>query len=216
MSDTQNTQFSHDSFPRRFVPSELATTLRSVGQDKPHSQRARIASAQPAPPENVMRPHPTNKNSSRSQNTPIPKRKTAHLTLWVKPIVKAELQRLAHSEGVSISKVGAAFLERAMQAHIDMQYSALFQPIIESTIRTELKRYFSRTVLFLARITMTLDVMKGLVKWLCRRIAGATNDQIDAVEVRSRTDARVNLVKRTPQLEAISHELEQTLMEGIV
>lgn len=96
-----------------------------------------------------------------------------------------------------------------------MHYSAFLQPVIETLLRNELKRYFSRMILFLARITMTIDVMKGLVKWLCRRLSGATKEQVDAAEARSRTDARVNLVKRTPQLEAISKELEETLMKGI-
>lgn len=211
-----HTQLSHDSVPSRLQRSQRVTTVRSVRQDKPRPTRARIASHQPAPPQNMMRAQKTNTPPARSQNQPNQKRKTVKLTIWTKPHVKAELQRIAEREGVSVSKAGATLLERAMQANIDMQYGEFLKPIIETLIRNELRRYFSRMILFLARITMTLDVMKGLVKWLCRRIAGATNEQVDNVEARSRTDARLNLVKRTPQLEAISEELEKTLMEGIV
>ena len=216
MVNTAPTQLPQNSVQRRLQQPELLTSLRAVRQDKPHPPLARTASHQPAPHQKAMRAHDMNTTPIRSQNNPIPKRKTVHLTLWVKPVVKAELQRLSESEGVSVSKVGAAFLERAMQGNIDMQYSALIQPIIETTIRTELRRYFSRMILFLARITMTLDVMKGLVRWLCRRLAGATKEQVDSVEVRSRTEARINIAKHTPQLEAISTELELTLMEVII
>src|SRR5437016_4441326 len=107
--------------------------LRSVGQDKPRPPRARTTSPQPAPLKKVMRPHETNSNPARSQKRSVPKRKTVHLTLWVKPVVKAELQRRAAREGVSVSATGAAFLEKALQADIDMHYGAMLEPIIERT-----------------------------------------------------------------------------------
>ena len=190
------------------------TTLRSVRQDKTAPNRDRIATRQPAPPKNLMRQHQMNRNSSRSQN-PIKKRKTVSMTLWVRPQLKTEIQRIAEQEGLSVSQTGSAGLEEWVRQKLHQQHTVLIQPIIETTIRNELRRYFSRMILFLARITMTIDVMKGLVKWLCRRLAGATKEQVDIVEARSRKDARVNLVNSTPQLEAISQELEKTLMEGI-
>jgi hypothetical protein len=144
------------------------------------------------------------------------KRRKKKVSIWLDPPEIAKLEAKARSEGLSISATGAAFIKRGMQAEADIQYSAFLQPVLQTLIRNELKRYFSRMILFLARITMTLDVMKGLVKWLCRRIAGATKEQVDKVEERSRTDARVNLQTRTPQLERISKELEQTLMEGVI
>src|SRR5205085_12418817 len=106
-------------------------------------------------------------------------------------------------------------LEEWVREQLHLQHAVLLQSILETTIRKEFRRSFSRMILFQARISLTLDVMKGLVKWLCRRLAGATKEQVDHVEERSRKDARVNLVKRTPQLESITEELEQTLMEGI-
>lgn len=143
------------------------------------------------------------------------KRKTVQISGWGRPHLKAELERIAACEGLSLSQTVVAGLEEWVRQQLHVQHAVLIQPIIETTIRNELRRYFSRMILFLARITMTLDVMKGLIKWLCRRLAGASQSQVDEVEVRSRTEARVNFVKHTPQLEAITKELEQTLMEGI-
>jgi hypothetical protein len=69
---------------------------RGLGQDKGASDRAHTASRQPAPREKVMRPHRLSSNSPRSNNKHTPKRKTVHLTLWVKPIVKSEEALGAH------------------------------------------------------------------------------------------------------------------------
>jgi hypothetical protein len=76
---------------------------RGLGQDKGASDRARTASRQPAPREKMMRPHRLSSNSPRSNNKHTPKRKTVHLTLWVKPLVKSELQRIAERDGLSLS-----------------------------------------------------------------------------------------------------------------
>ena len=77
------------------------------------------------------------------------KRQTVHLTLWVKPVVKEELERIAASEGISVSKAGGSFLEQSLQSHIDMHYSALLQPIIENAIQKQMRSYSTRlAVLF--------------------------------------------------------------------
>src|SRR5438105_1429612 len=99
------TQLSQNSVPSGVQHPEVVTTLRSVGQDKTAPHRDRIASSQPAPPQNMMRPHQLNTESPRSQKQ-IKKRKTVSLTLWVRPQLKAEIQRIAKLEGVSVSHTG--------------------------------------------------------------------------------------------------------------
>ena len=129
------------------------------------------------------------------------------------PLVKEELQRIAEREGLSFSRVGSVALEQWVRQELHQQHAVLIQPIIETTIRTELRRYFSQIVNFLARITLTLDVIKGLVKWLCRRLSGATKEQVDFVEERSRKEARMHLGQRTPQLERLTEEFEKELQD---
>lgn len=140
------------------------------------------------------------------------KRRTVQVNLWVKPQLKAELKRIASIEGLSVSQTGGAALEEWVRSQLHIQHTVLIQPIIETTIRKELRSSFSRIILFQARITLTLDVIKGLVKWLCRRLAGANNSQIEIVEARSRKDARLNLGSRTAQLEQITEEFRKALM----
>lgn len=143
------------------------------------------------------------------------KRQKVKLYIWVDPPEKLEVERIAESEGLSLSQTGRLMVIDGIRQKLRLEREVFAQPILETTIRNELRRSFSRMIVFQARIAMTLDVIKGLVKWLCRRLAGATKEQVDAVEARSRTDARINLQSRSPQLERITEELEKTLMEGI-
>src|SRR5947209_6509007 len=131
-SRSANTHRSHSTRNIFQSHSDSATVQQPQGgvwQDKPRPPHDRTASPQPAPPPNVMRPQETNSNPARSQKRSVPKRKTVHLTLWVKPMVKAELERRAGRDGVSVSATGGAFLEKALQEDIDMQYGAMLQPI---------------------------------------------------------------------------------------
>jgi hypothetical protein len=109
-------------------------THGDVVQDKGRISSAHTGTKQPAPHQNPMRPHGLNTEAARSKNKPKPKRKTIHLTLWVDPIVKRELQRVAELEGLTVSKTGVAFLKQALQQNVDMHYSALLTLIIETAI----------------------------------------------------------------------------------
>ena len=66
-----------------------------VRQDKRAKTSARSASAQPARSHIPMRAEALTTKTPRSQNTPIATRRKEKLTLWVDPIVKAEVQRRA-------------------------------------------------------------------------------------------------------------------------
>src|SRR5437016_933523 len=140
----QPPQFSQNVFEQQGHSANGQQPRSGVRPDKPLSPHARIASTQPASLKKEMRAHETERNRSRSQNRPTPKRKTVKLTVWVKPVVKAELQRRAEQEGLSLSATGAAFLEQALQANVDMQYSSLLQPIIEQAIRKQMRSISTR------------------------------------------------------------------------
>src|SRR5205823_9348461 len=65
------------------------------------------------------------------------KRRTVQLTVWVEPIVKAEVQRRAKRDDLSDSAVGAALLKKGMQTDLDMEYGALLTPVFENILRSE-------------------------------------------------------------------------------
>lgn len=195
--------------------SELLTLerpLRGVGQDKGAHSRARAASRQPAPHHFVMRSQKSNNNTPRSQNKPSTKRKTVHLTLWVKPIVKAELTRIAAQEGLSVSATGGAFLEKAMQTNLDMQYGALLQPIIESAISKQMRGISTRLAWLLVRVAFDAGQTRSLVTNILGRQRGVTpkllNDILDA----SSKTAKGNITRRTPQIIELIEAVEQWIV----
>ena len=152
-----------------------------VRQDKRANFSARIASQQPASLKKVMRAQQLKKDTPRSQNKPIAKRRTVQLTLWVKPIVKTELKRLAQQEGLSISSVGAAYLEKAMQTNLDMQYSALLQPIIESAIAKQMRSMSTRLAFLLVRVAFASEQTRSLATNILGRQQGVTPSVLNEI-----------------------------------
>ncbi len=141
------------------------------------------------------------------------KRVTAKVTLWVKPVVKAELERRAEREGLSLSATGAAFLEKAMQQSIDMQYGALLQPIIEQTISKHLRARDDRIAFLLARAAYESGMTKALVLFVLKQ-AGVDQNRLKAMLDESSRKARTTLLRKTPQLETVLSEVAAWLEEN--
>jgi len=214
MTNTEDTQSSVTVFSARSVASTGQQLRGSVGQDNPTPPPARSASPQPAPQKKAMRPQPLNTNLSRSQNTPKAKRKTVHLTIWLKPVVKAALQRLAESEGLSISATGAALLERALQTTTDMQYGALLQPIIEQAIRQQMRNISTRLAWLLVRVAYDAGQTRSLVTNILGRQAGVSPDVLKTILDSSSKTAKGNITRRTPQLTELIQAVEQWMVAG--
>jgi hypothetical protein len=214
MPYTKHPQSVQNVFIKR--PNSVSTPLAQEGvrQDKGTTNRARRATTQPAPPEKRMRSHALNSKSSRSQTRPTPKRKTVHLTLWVKPGVKAELQRIAAQEGISVSAAGGTYLEQALQQHVDMHYSALLQPIIENAIRQQMRSYSNRIAILLVRSLFASEQTRSLVTNLLGRQHGMTQPVLEQILNGSSTVAKRKITHLTPQLEQLIAEVEQWMEQG--
>ena len=208
MRNNEPTQLSQNVFERPSSSSQVQQPRSGVRQDKPRPQSARIASPQPAPRKKLMRAHETESNGARSQNRPTPKRKTVKLTVWVKPIVKAELERVAEREGLSISATGAAFLEQALQANIDMQYSSLLQPIIESAIRKQMRGISTRLAWLLVRVAFDSGQTRSLVTNILGRQPGVTEEVLKTILDNSSKTAKGNITRKTPQLIELINAVE--------
>ncbi len=133
-------------------------------------------------------------------------RQTVKVTLWVKPMVKAELQRRADREGLSLSATGAAFLEKALQSAIDMQYGSLLEPIIERTITKHLRSRDNRIVFLLARSAFESGMTKALAVFILKQ-AGVDQTRLKAMLDESSRKTRSTLLRRTPQLETVLAEV---------
>jgi len=100
------------------------------------------------------------------------KRQTVKLTLWVKPAVKHEFQRIAEVEGLTVSRTGAAALEQwvAQQSHI--QHRGIFQPMIEQAIAKEMRSYSSRIAMLLVRSMFASEQTRALANQYTGQAAG--------------------------------------------
>jgi hypothetical protein len=184
-----------------------------VGQDNPTPPRERTGTPQPGSVTQDMRSQQMSSNPPRSQKRPTPKRRTAQLILWVNPLVKAEIQRSAEREGLSISKVGAALLEKAIREDIHSQYSALIQPIIEQTVRKELRSFGNRIVFFLMRIAFASEQARILITNVLDRMNEVTQDSFTSIIDRSHKTARRNIIEKTPQIKTLLDEWEKSWKE---
>src|SRR6266849_3616936 len=153
-----------------------------------------------------------NSNISRSQNRPIPKRKTVHLTLWVKPVVKAELKRVAETEGLSVSSTGGAFLEEAIRQKLHIQHAVLLQPIIEQAIRKQMRGISTRLAWLLVRVAFDSGQTRSLVTNILSRQPGVTQPVLEQILSGSSKTAKGNIMRRTPQIVELIEAVEQWIV----
>jgi len=199
---------------RRVVPPELDTTLWSVRQDKRAKQSARIATTQAARNIKEMRAHPKNNKHDRIQKGSEHQRRTVQLTLWVKPGVKAELERIAANEGLSPSRTGAAFLESALQQNIYAKQTALLDPIIDTSIRKHMRSYSNRIAILLVRSIFAGEQTRAIVTNILGRQQGITQQLLEEILNGSNRSAKRNITHVTPQLATLLQDVEEWLKQG--
>jgi hypothetical protein len=152
-----------------------------------------------------------NTNVSRSRTRPEQQKRTVKVTLWVKPVVKAELERKAAQEDLSVSAAGGALLEQALQHHIDMHYNALLQPVIEQAIHKRMRGISNRLAWLLVRVAYDAGQTRNLVTNLLNRQAGMTPSMLKAILEQSGKSARWSITRKSPELLALMEELEAWL-----
>ena len=126
------------------------------------------------------------------------------MTLWVRPQLKAEIQRIAVLEGISISQTGSAALEEWVRQQLHIQHAVLLQPIIETTIRKEISRNIDRLVLVQARNAYEAGWTRRLVSNILKYQPGMTEEKLNTILDRSSIDARKNIFRKTPQIDEVS------------
>ena len=141
------------------------------------------------------------------------KRQTVQVASWVKPSIRAELQRLAEKEGLSVSKVSAALLEEAIRQKLHIQHAVLLQPIIEQTISKHMRSRDNRLAFLLARGAFESGMTKALAVFLLKQ-AGVDQERLKAMLDECSRKARTTLLKRTPQLETVLSEVAAWLEES--
>src|SRR5947208_7742829 len=143
------------------------------------------------------------------------KRQTVQLTLWVKPVVKREFQRIAQAEGVTASRTGAVALEEWLARRSHIQHAGIFQPMIEHSIAKEMRAYSSRIALLLVRSLFTGEQTRAINYNILRKQPGMTDVQVDAVMDGSKNTAKRNIAQVSPGLAPIIRDIETWLTQPI-
>ncbi|MGH8715437.1 MAG: hypothetical protein ACREUI_01675 [Burkholderiales bacterium] len=204
----------HKIYSKQTKSTKTAKDSRDVWQDKRAFHRARMGVVQPASLKKGMRAQRFDNAVVRIQNKSVPKRRTVQLTLWVNPIVKAELQRIAEQEGVSVSTAGAALLEKAVQTNLDMQYGALLQPIIEQAIHKHIRAMATRLSWLLVRIAFDSGQTRVLTTNLLGMQDAMTEENLKEILATADKRTKANLTRKTPQLTELMEAVEKWLLEG--
>ena len=141
-------------------------------------------------------------------------RQTVHFTTWVKPSVKAELQRIAQAEGLTVSRKGAAALEEWLARRSHVQHRGIFQPMIEQAIAKEMRAYSSRIATLLVRSMFASEQTRALATNILGRHPGVTQAVLDHILDGTSDTAKRNITRVTPQLASLITEIETWLTQA--
>jgi hypothetical protein len=211
MAGNGNPQLLTQVFPLQSNGAAGKRFDASVVQDKTALTRGSPASDQPEPLPKPAQSHPLNNNPQRSKKHGSTKRKTVHLVLWVNPIIKAELQRIATEEGLSMSRAGGALLARALQQNIDMQYHALLEPIIRHEIQQQMQGISNRLAWLLARTAFAAEQTRAIATNILGRQGDMTEETLKHILARTKRTAHGILTRRNPEVEELIAAIKQWL-----
>lgn len=141
------------------------------------------------------------------------KRQTVHFTTWVKPSVKAELQRIAQAEGLTVSRTGSVALEEWLARRSHVQHRGIFQPMIEQAIAKEMRAYSSRIATLLVRSMFASEQTRALATNILGRQPGVTQPVLDHILDGTSDTAKRNITRVTPQLASLISEIDAWLTQ---
>jgi len=213
MVSTGNHQFIRQIFSHQQNGAAGETPALQGRQDKARLSAAQVRTRQPEPLTKYTREQRLNSTLPHSQDSPIRTKRSKKLTLWVEPIVKEELERIAKREGLSLSKSGAAFLKRSLQQQIDLAYSALLTPIIEAAIDNRMRKRDARLAWLLVRVAFDTGQTRSLVTNILGRQPGVNEDMLKTILAMSQRTAKGNITRKTPQLSELMEAVEKWLSE---
>ena len=125
-------------------------TNAGVRQDKETPRRLHTASDQSSNVQGVAFQHKTDENPpalQRPKHHGSQKRRVVPVTGCVPPFIADQLERMRDQGGkqkLSRSAVVANLIMRGVQQHVDMQYGATLEPVIEKSINRNIQSYSNR------------------------------------------------------------------------
>jgi hypothetical protein len=179
-------------------------------QDKPSWRTAAPASVQPAPGTNGERCSVSDTGSARSHSSDDWQKRSARVTLRMKPGVKSTLQQLATGAKVSFSTACSEGLEVYARSKIRDQEEALFEPRMQAMMRREIQSSDNRHIPFEIKNAIAAEQTRILTADLYKRTL--LKEGIPLREINGKLDAAYNLARanifkrKTPKFKALLME----------
>jgi hypothetical protein len=128
---------------------------------------------------------------------------------WASPALKAELQRIAELNGLSVSATIVSLLEQAVQQSLHDQHAALLQPLVEQAVRREMRTLANRLASLLVAILFAVfQIRQLLINALVRLPSDRQMSEavLNTIRDKSAERARQELRQRSPQLATLIKE----------
>jgi hypothetical protein len=215
MSNNKTGQNANNIFNQQPKHRSEGRPHGGVRQDKRFAESARAASQQASRSATGQRAHPMKNESVRSPLANTGSHKKVKITLWVNPVVKAILERLATRNRLSLSATAGALLERAVQQNIDMEYGALLESVIQSAVSRHMRAFASRIALLQVRIAFSAEQTRSILSEVLRRQPGVTEEVREQILDWSANLARNKITARTPQLQSVIDQVKQWFTEEL-
>jgi hypothetical protein len=213
MPDQKYPQFSRNGLrsPSHDILSKQSRS--DVRQDKRGLSSARKGIKQPARIATPAARGKANNSLARTQNSLSAATPLVQLPLWVKPIVKAEVQRMAEMNGISPSAQGAALLEEMLRQKLHIQQAATLETALERIINRAITKRDARLAHLLVRVAFSSEQGRGLSSTILSRMPGMTTPLHDQILDSSAKAAKKKITHKSPQLEDILKDLEALFAE---
>ncbi len=160
------------------------------------------------------RPLPGVKHIPRSQNRPPYSRSTRHTTLHLKLSVRAELERKAKEEGLSVSATGAAILDWFFTQSISTQHAATLETAIDTSIGKHMRSYSNRLAVLIVRSLFASEQARCYAINILGRLPGMTDTELGDIKHGANNTARANITRVTPQIKTLIEAVETWLEKG--
>jgi len=193
----------------------ISETPAPLWQDKNGVPRVSAASGQPSTAGKTAL-NPTGQADPSLKQKHSTKRKTVFAGAWIDLDTDAYIEhRKKQDKNLTRSKVIATMLGERAQDDAFARSQAILVPIIQQAIRSELRAFATsftnRFLALIARITYEVSQILLLLVSFLRLYLGEDQTTLHRLETQSETQARVNITRRTPQVEEVIGRLKQTL-----
>jgi hypothetical protein len=201
MKPARHTQLAQpiepNSVNRRYSTANGGTPASRGRQDNPTQPRARVASPQPVPPKNKMRPPPFEEYKNDTHPGRPKRQKTRHTTTHLKPRVRVDLERKAADEGLSVSATLAAITEWYFQQSLYEQNTATMDTAMDKAVGRHMRVHSDREASLQARNIQKTELVFQIVTQILSKMPGMDGRKLETFMNEADEQARASISRIT-------------------